>query len=110
MPRGRTTTEWTESASGDNSAATATHSAESGNVHYLTYVSASYTGDNTSGDLTISDGSTTIITVTVHEAEVINLPWPVKITTGNKVEASLAASGTAGDVGNVAIGGFTRAE
>lgn len=107
MARQRTATEWTEAASATNATATATHSASSGDTHFVTTLVASFTGSGNSADLTLKDGSTTIMTVTVHDDIEVTLPFPVKLTTGNKAEAALAAGGSGVD-GNVTIGGFSR--
>lgn len=107
MARNRTTTEWTETASATNSTATATHAASSGDTHFVTTIVAGFTGSGNAADLTLSDGNTTIMTVTVHDDIAIELPYPIKITTGNKAEATLGAGGTSVD-GNVTIGGFSR--
>lgn len=107
MPRRRTSTEWTESGSATDGTATATHAAESGNVHFVTVVTASFTGSGNTADLTISDGSTTLATITVHDDLTLELPFPIKMSTGNKAEISLAAGGSGVD-GNVFLGGFTR--
>lgn len=107
MARQRTSTEWTETASATNATATATHAAESGRVHFVTTIVAGFTGSGNAADLALKDGSTTIMTVTVHDDMEIELPFPIKITAGNKAEATLGAGGTSVD-GNVTIGGFTR--
>lgn len=107
MPRTRTSTEWTETASATNGTATATHAASSGDTHFVTTIVAGFTGSGNAADLTLSDGDTTILTITVHDDITLELPYPIKLTTGNRAEATLGAGGSSVD-GNVTIGGFTR--
>lgn len=109
MPRRRTSTEWTETGSATNGTATATHSGESGKVHFVTMIVAGFTGSGNAADLTLSDGSDTILTVTVHDDIALEFPFPVKLSTGNKAEATLGAGGSSVD-GNITLGGFTRDE
>lgn len=108
MARQRTVTEWIESGSATNGNATATRSASSGDHHYVTLITASFTGSGNAADLAIKDGSTTISTITVHDDIRLELPYPIKVSAGNKAEITLGAGGTDVD-GNVTLGGFTRA-
>lgn len=107
MARNRTSTEWTETGSATNGTATATHAASSGDTHFVTTIVAGFTGSGNAADLTLSDGDSAIMTVTVHDDIVLEFPYPIKLTTGNKAEATLGAGGSSVD-GNITLGGFSR--
>lgn len=108
MARQRTVTEWIEKGSGTDATATATRAASSGDLHFVAVVTASLTGSGNTADLSVSDGTTTLFTVTIHDDLEMELPYPIKLSAGNKAEASLTAGGSEVD-GHVMIGGFTRA-
>lgn len=101
------TANWTETASATNATATATHAAESGNWHFLSGVLAGFTGSGNTANLAIKDGSTTIISVTVHDDIYLTFDTPIRISQGSKVEATLSAGGSGVD-GEVNILGFTE--
>jgi len=97
---------WSETATADNAAATATHAAESGNAHYVTGVSGSFSAAAIKL-LTLKDGSTIIGNYHVHNQRDIVFDEPLRITSGAAVVVSLAASGSAGVIGAVVVTGFT---
>lgn len=97
---------WVEKDSKDNAAATATRAAETGKIHYITGVFASYSAAKTLL-LQIKDGSTVIAEQYVVNSEAITFPTPIRATKGNAVSAVLAASGTDGTIGKVNLTGFT---
>lgn len=99
-------TEWVEEASATNTTGTATHAAESERTHVVTMITASYEG-NVDGLLTLLDGTTTVLRIQVHDDFQLSLAYPIRLTEGNKAEATLEASGGAGVVGYVSIGGYT---
>ncbi len=98
--------EWTETATADNSAATATRAAEAGFAHYVTGISGSFSSALIKL-MTLKDGSTVIGNYHVHNQRDIVFEPPVRISTGAAAVLSLAASGTGGQVGAVTITGFT---
>lgn len=101
-------TEWIESANADNSAATATKAAATNKRHTASVVIASYSVASTSGLLTITytiGGTSTTVTHYVHGADVIPLECRGDINT--LISASLAASGTGGQIGRVNLIGHT---
>jgi len=102
--------DWTESATGDNATATATHAApgDGTQAHYITGVSAGYIGAApTPATLVIKSGTTTIYTVAVRTNVDIEFVSPLKGAGGALVSAALAAGGSGID-GYVNIKGYTR--
>lgn len=100
--------EWTANASADNATATATKAASTSQRHVITTVIASYGGAKT-GLLTIKEGSTTLLEHYVVNSEVITFPnGGLRASTTNlAVSAELAASGTGGTLGKVALVGYS---
>lgn len=97
---------WTENATGDNTAATATRAAESGKTHYVTAILASYSAA-AGGQVNVKDGASSIFTIDCHDQLVVTLVKPLAITAGNAVSAELAASGGSGNIGTVTLIGYT---
>lgn len=97
---------WAVTATADNAASTATKAAESGKSHYVTSISGSFSAAAIKL-LTLKDGTTVIGNHYVHNAFGLTFPNPIKLTSGNLAELSLAASGTAGVIGAVTLNGFT---
>jgi hypothetical protein len=100
--------EWTENASADNALATATHAAEAGKRHYIIGVTGGYSVANAGKTLVVKDGAATVLTLRIHDTGGVMFPKPLRGTAGNAVSAELLASGTAGQIGNVALLGYTR--
>lgn len=100
--------QWNEKGSATAGAATATHAGEAGKAHYVTLIVASFDGSGNTASLSINDGGTTIGTVTIHDNFELELSRPLRMSTGNKAEISLATGG-AGVTGHVFLAGFTEA-
>lgn len=100
--------EWTATDSQDNATATATKSAAgAGRLHVITAVVASY-GAAKTGLLTVKHGTTTVLEAYVVNSAVIPIPTGLRNTNANEaVSAELAASGTGGVLGKVALLGYT---
>lgn len=98
---------WTVTGSADNAVATATRAAVSGKKHYITGVTASFSGTATKL-LQVKDGTTVIWEDYVVNGYQMKFPQPIEATSGNAVSAELAASGTAGIIGKVNLTGFTE--
>lgn len=99
--------EWSATATADNAAATVTRAAEAaGRVHYVTGISGSFSA---SGEklMTLKSGTVVRGNYHVHNQRDVLFDPPLKMGTGEAVELSLAASGTAGTVGAVTLTGFT---
>lgn len=104
---------WTEDGtSADNAAVTVTHAEESGAFHYIGKVFASYDAAAI-GTLTIKKGSTTLLTLDVHnqrEVDLSGFPLAGNAFDGSNagdVSASLTAGGS-GNIGHVSMIGITR--
>lgn len=97
---------WTLTATADNAAATVTKAGEAGKSHYITGIAASFSAAAVKL-LTLKDGATVIGNWFVHNTLALTFPKPIRITAGNAVELSLAASGAAGTVGAVVLMGYT---
>ena len=99
---------WTETATADNAASTATRAAETGKAHYITSIHASFSTLQTDGRLlTLKDGTTVIANFYVLGNIDPVIVKPIRITDGALAELSLAASGTSTQIGAVTISGFT---
>ena len=96
---------WVERAEATAGDATATHAGETGKSHYVVGVIAGYDAAQI-GTVDIIDGGDVKISQPIHNAGVIPLPKPLKITAGSDAAAVLSAGG-AGVVGKVNILGFT---
>ena len=98
--------EWSEKASADDDAATATHAAATGKQYTLRNIQASFSGAPSAGVLLqIKDGATVIWEGYVSTAEGIDMEVRLPGTPGNLMSAVLAASGAGGKVGKVNIQG-----
>lgn len=97
---------WVVTATADNNIATATKAAETGKSHYVTSISGSFSAAAIQL-MQLKDGTTTIGNYHVHNQRDIVFAKPIKITAGNAVSLTLAASGSAGVVGAVTLAGFT---
>jgi len=97
---------WTETTTANNSAATATRTAESGKSHYVTSVHGSFSAANIKL-MTLKDGATIIGNFHVHNQRDVIFDKPVRITQGNAAVVELAASGTGGEIGAVTMCGYT---
>lgn len=98
---------WSLEASADNAAATVTRPGEALKRHYITSILASFSAATAGKELTLLDGAAVILRVYVHNALVLVLPKPIRITAGNAAQLTLAASGTAGTLGAVTLVGYT---
>jgi hypothetical protein len=100
---------WIVTDSKDNATATATKAAAAtGNIYCLDMVAASFKTDpSVPVLLTVKDGNTVIFSYYVRNA--VNIPlYGVMCTKGNAVSAVLAASGTGGNYGEVALVGHIK--
>jgi hypothetical protein len=97
--------EWTAKDSQDNALATAAKAAVAGKRHCINTVIASFSAAAIKL-LQVKEGTTVILEQYVHNAEVIQLDYLG--ATGNALSAELAASGTGGVLGKVAIVGYTE--
>jgi hypothetical protein len=91
----------------DNATATATQAASTGHTHYVTAILAGFSDGTTKKNLTITFGTTAQFIMPVVGSLVVPLPTPMPVTAGALVSAALAASGTGGVTGYVALLGFT---
>lgn len=99
-------TEWIAKDSDDNALSTASKAAPTNNSrHVIAVVTASYSSSSTTGLLQVKEGTTVIHEHYVHGADVIPLEYRAAVNTA--VSAELAASGTGGVVGKVAVIGHT---
>lgn len=112
-PNAQQETQWCLTATADNAAATVTKAGQAGQnafgegiSHYVTGIAGSFSAAAIKL-LTLKDGATVIGNWYVHNAFALTFPKPIKITAGNAVELSLAASGTAGTIGAVVLMGYT---
>lgn len=97
---------WSVTTTADNAVATVTKAAESGKSHYITSISSSFSVAKIKL-ATLKDGATVIGNYHVHNQRDIVFAKPVKLTAGNAAELSLAASGTAAEIGAVTMTGYT---
>lgn len=99
--------EWCITATADNAAATVQKAAEAGKVHIVTSVSGSFSASQTAAKLMQLKDGTTVIgnfhVFTVRDPVI----FPVKLSPNTLAELSLAASGTAGQIGAVTMTGYT---
>ncbi|MHA1754690.1 MAG: hypothetical protein ACTSYR_04150 [Candidatus Odinarchaeia archaeon] len=97
---------WSVTATADNDVATATKTAEEGKSHYITSISGSFSAAAIQL-MELKDDTDTIGNYHVHNQRDIVFAKPVKITAGNAVSLTLAASGSGGVIGAVTLVGFT---
>lgn len=103
------TADWHVTTSADNATATATKAAITGQRHVITHITASF--DNTAANKLVSifDGTTLIDKFAVTTTGVsIAFPHGLRLSSGNKAEATLAASGTGGTTGYLTLHGYTE--
>lgn len=98
---------WIARASADNATATATQAAESGRQHIVYGVTAGFSGAASNKLLVIKDGTTVVFRAYVTNQLAIQFPRGIAITPGNACSAELAASGGAGNFGEVDLHGIT---
>ena len=98
--------EWSITTTADNAAATVTRAAEVGRVHCIVSISGSFSVANIKL-MTLKDGTTVIGNFHVHNQRDIVFDKPVRLSPNSLAELSLAASGTATQIGAVAMAGFT---
>lgn len=103
MPR---PADWTENDSQDNALATATRAAETHSRHVIMFAVVSYGTASTSGLLQVKQGSTVVAEHYIHGADVI--PLELYGDVNQAVSAELAASGTGGVLGKVALVGYSE--
>lgn len=96
---------WTIGITADNTSGVAARSAVSGRTHYVTSLSASFSTTNLKL-LTLGDGTTTLSWYVYDHVE-LSWPKPLKFVQGAAVTATLAATGTGGQIGTVVLTGFT---
>lgn len=99
---------WVSEDSQDNAAATATKAAPgSGIAHYITSISAGFSGSVSGATLHLKEGSTVLGRWRVYDSLTLSFSSPIKLTPGTVANLELAASGTPGTVGDVTMSGFT---
>ncbi len=100
---------WVEVDTDDNSISQAVRAAAPGRRHVITKVDASYDTDTTSGELTVLFGAVIVARKFIHGAGAIDFGvYGLQNPDVNEiVQADLAASGTGGIVGDVALTGYT---
>ncbi|GEM_PF-5948659 len=98
--------DWTESDTQTNAAATASRAAETGKKHYIDTIIASFTGGGNAAKLAVKNGNETLFTVDVHDQIVIPFAVPLEGIRGNLISAELGAGGSGVD-GSVAIIGHS---
>src|SRR5262245_13395248 len=99
--------EWSITVTADNAAATVTRAAEAGRVHCITSISGSFSVANAGKLMTLKDGTTVIGNYHVMSVRDVPLEFPIRLSPNTLAELSLAASGTAGQIGAVTMTGFT---
>lgn len=98
--------EWSEKASADDAAATATHAAVVGKQYRITHIQASFsTNPVAPALLQIKDGTTVIWEGYVALSEGIAVQVALNGSPGALMSAALAAHGTGGQLGKVNIQG-----
>jgi len=97
---------WIVTASADNAIATATKAAVAGQHHYLTSLHFGWDVAKI-GAGQVNDNVTAVGYYAVHNERSITFNPPHEITLGNKIDAILGASGTAGKIGYVTMTGYT---
>lgn len=101
--------EWEEVANADNGAATATKAADASYRHYITGVEFSFAPGGPAAAVLatlVAGGKTRRYGVGAAGLS-IQFTHPVECTANEAAVASLAASGTAGQIGNVNLRGFS---
>lgn len=96
---------WTVAVTANNASAVATRTAHARKAHYVTGLYASFSTSNLKL-LTLADGTTTLSFYVYDHAE-ITFPKPVRLEQGAAATATLAASGTGGQIGALVMTGFT---
>lgn len=99
--------EWSITTTADNAAATVTRPAEPGRTHYITSISGSFSAAVAGKLMTLKDGTTVIGNYFVHNQRDVSLMEPIRLSPNSLAELSLAASGTATQLGAVTMTGFT---
>lgn len=99
---------WTETAQATAAVATATHAAAAGRHHVLKRVEASYSASTTSGELTVSFGSTVVARKHIHGAGHIEFPiLGYENPDANEAVSAELAAGGGGIVGDVTLHGYS---
>src|SRR5262245_40865137 len=96
--------EWSLTTTADNAAATVQRPAEAGRTHYITGISGSFSVANVKL-MTLKDGATVIGNYHVNNQRDVIFEKPLRLSPGNLAELSLAASGTATQIGAVTMTG-----
>jgi len=99
--------EWSITTTADNAAATVTRAAEAGKQHCILSISGSFSAAVAGKLMTLKDGATIIGNFHVHNQRDIVFERPLKLSVNSLAELSLAASGTATQIGAVTMTGFT---
>lgn len=99
--------EWTETTTADNLAATVTRAASVNQRHYITMFSAGFHPGNAGKLLTLKEGAVIIGNFSVESNVVITFQYPLMLAVNTAVELSLAAGGEVGNIGTVTLSGFT---
>lgn len=99
---------WSITATADNAAATATKAAEAAKSHYITGITGTFSAAVSGKLMTLKDGATVIGNFHVHNQFAHTFPAPIKIAVNTAAELSLAASGTASQIGAVTLTGYTE--
>jgi hypothetical protein len=98
---------WSEVASADNLAATASRAAVAGQSHYITGIAGSFSAAVAGKLLELKDGATVVWRGYVHNQLGLTFAKPIRISAGAAASLTLAASGTAGVLGAVSLTGYT---
>jgi hypothetical protein len=99
--------DWSITVTADNAAATVTRAAEAGRQHVITSIAGSFSVANAGKLMTLKDGATVIGNYHVMTVRDKEFDKPVKLSPNSAAELSLAASGTAGQIGAVTMTGYT---
>ena len=98
---------WVAATTATNAAAAASRTAPTGGLrHFITSVAGTYETTGTSGTLTLTDGTTSVVWH-VHDAFAVVFPSPIELKAGASATLTLAASGTAGVDGAATLTGYT---
>lgn len=107
LPASEPRNTWSITITADNAAATVQRAAVAGQSHFITSISGSFSAPNAGKLMTLKDGVTVIGNFHIHNQRDVQFPEPIKLTVNTLAELSLAASGTALQIGAVTMTGFT---
>ena len=99
---------WSDVATADNAAATATRAVPETGSHYITSVSGGYTSTKSGLTLILKEGTTELQRWYVYDSFALALDKPIKLSPGTVANLVLAASGTGGVSGTANMTGYSK--